>query len=488
MNPHETALDNLETETHLLLKRLNERCEEVRQGQQIHQKINQEATSNRLTTCGYSCLSRSQRIEIFHQSPVWFSPLSIVGTTVSKQLRDLTPISSLPLSSVESGELDPTKSPTLDRPMKHRISMPSRAVMLNALNFSRTSSGKRSRRFRLNREAVLVLAAPIAALMGLVSLVLLNQSAFVQSSVAQVGSNKDQGTQIDSASLYNRAKRLVERGEFEVAVQTLPAVPETSTQRERISSEILRRAQAYYPNDLKAALRTVSSVPSDSDSYSKAQRLASDWNQQLVWVQTSDYALEQQQWDEAANYLEKLRSTPISSTEWFKQIEPRVRQRNQSIPDLKDVAAHYNVANIYDQKAQYSLAETHYRQAARAGSPVRDRAINNLARIYLLQNRVDEATALLQQELDRVTQPSIRSAFYKNLGWAAYQQQNWNDALKWLEQSTELDPTRADTYCLLAKTRKSMKQDSTDDRTTCLMLKTTEDQPEVQQWQAELLE
>ncbi|MGG6262899.1 protein kinase domain-containing protein [Leptolyngbya sp. AN10] len=205
-----------------------------------------------------------------------------------------------------------------------------------------------------------------------------------------------------------------------------------------------------------------------------------------------DYATAQQMFRNALKYEPQNSSIHASlalSCAVQKDKDCAIREFKQAITLSPDnVIAHYNLANVYEQSEQYSLAEVHYRESARLGSQVRDRAINNLARIQILQNQHREATVLLQQELKHTNQPTVRSAFYKNLGWAAYEQKNNLQALKWLQMSVDLDPTRTDTYCLMAKTRERLKQDPSADWTTCLMLQSTDDQPEVQQWRAELLE
>ncbi|MGG6267160.1 hypothetical protein ACQ4M3_13410 [Leptolyngbya sp. AN03gr2] len=369
--------------------------------------------------------------------------------------------------------------------MKYRFLLPSREAALHTLSFSNEPADAMQMR-SLPKGISILLVFPSVVMLLLSSLAVFNRSDLMPGSVPRVRLESSQGKGIDYATLYKHVEALVDRGEFSLALQLLPNIAETSAKREQISAEMLRQAQNSYPNELEGAVRLVASIPANTASYAEAQRLTAEWTQQLTWMRTAEYAANEQQWDSAAHYLDELKSTHLSRTDWFRRIEQRVKQRDQSAPSMDEMSAHYNLANVYEQSEQYQLAEYHYRESARFGSPVRDRAINNLARIYILQNQPGTATLLLGQALDQVRQPNIQAAFYKNLGWAAYEQQNFTDALKWLQTSTEFDPTRADAYCLLAKTRGHLNQDALSDRTSCLMLQSTEDQPEVQRWRESL--
>lgn len=146
---------------------------------------------------------------------------------------------------------------------------------------------------------------------------------------------------------------------------------------------------------------------------------------------------------------------------------------------------HYNLAYIYEEDDR-QIAIEHYQIAAAEGSLVRDDAVNNLARIYLLENQLDNARKLLEQTNpaeDQITQ----AALLKNLGWLQFEQGDLGRSLESLKNSVELNPTRPDAYCLMAIIQRQQEKPSRDDEITCLSLPTPEDRPEVQRWKMQLL-
>ncbi|MEN8447466.1 MAG: tetratricopeptide repeat protein, partial [Cyanobacteria bacterium J06555_13] len=145
----------------------------------------------------------------------------------------------------------------------------------------------------------------------------------------------------------------------------------------------------------------------------------------------------------------------------------------------------FNLANVYESEDP-QLAIEYYQAAAREGSPVRDDAINNLGRLYIITGNLQQADELLdKQELpeDTVTQATV----LKNLGWLQFEQGNLDLALSSLNQSIETDPTRPDPYCLLAIIKQQQGEDNMDDRITCLSLPTPSDRPELQIWKQQLV-
>lgn len=153
-----------------------------------------------------------------------------------------------------------------------------------------------------------------------------------------------------------------------------------------------------------------------------------------------------------------------------------------------NVIAHYNLANVYERQDRYPLAESHYLAAATTGSPLRSEAINNLARMEILQGHIVNALEIIRQELKHSQADPTRAALYKNLAWAMFEQRQFRSARDWLNQSLQLDPTRTDTYCLIAKVREKLGETPMNDWTTCLMLQSGDEQPEVQAWKAEVLQ
>ncbi|MGB3294554.1 MAG: tetratricopeptide repeat protein [Phormidesmis sp.] len=153
--------------------------------------------------------------------------------------------------------------------------------------------------------------------------------------------------------------------------------------------------------------------------------------------------------------------------------------------DLKpnDPEIHYNLAGVYEQiDPQQAIAN--YQIAAREGSPIQDEAINNLARVYILEDELAQAEPLLE----RASQdPFTQATLYKNKGWLLFEQGSFDQAQAFLNQSIDLDPTRADAYCLLSLIQRQQERPNWDDETACLSLPTPEDRPEVQGWKKQLL-
>lgn len=144
---------------------------------------------------------------------------------------------------------------------------------------------------------------------------------------------------------------------------------------------------------------------------------------------------------------------------------------------------HYNLASVYEEiDPQRAIAQ--YKIAARSDSDIRDAAINNLARVYILTKDLDEAENLL--EADAQTD-LVQAVVNKNRGWLRFEQGDFEKSLRYLEKSIELDPTRPDAYCLMALIKRQQGRADESDEITCLSLPTPDDRPEVQRWKAQLL-
>lgn len=148
-----------------------------------------------------------------------------------------------------------------------------------------------------------------------------------------------------------------------------------------------------------------------------------------------------------------------------------------------DPSIHYNLASVYEQ-VDTQQAISNYQIAAQEGSPIRDEAINNLARVYILEGDLEQADSLLKRRSsDIITQ----AVLHKNQGWLRFEQGNFDQALTFLNQSIELDPTRPDAYCLMSIIKRRQGQANKADEITCLSLPTPEDRPEVQGWKRQII-
>jgi tetratricopeptide (TPR) repeat protein len=113
--------------------------------------------------------------------------------------------------------------------------------------------------------------------------------------------------------------------------------------------------------------------------------------------------------------------------------------------------AHYNLGSAYEKLEKLSSAREHYEIAINSNSRAADAAINNLARLSIIDG--DNAAAIERVEpiLSRVQDTIVKASLHKNLGWAYFQLRQYKQAKKHLLISLKLDSERALTHCLLAK-------------------------------------
>lgn len=152
-----------------------------------------------------------------------------------------------------------------------------------------------------------------------------------------------------------------------------------------------------------------------------------------------------------------------------------------------EAAAYFNLASIYEAQQNYQLALDFYEKAAKLPDTIRFDAINNIARLRLLQSQQDKAVALLDPIVNEARDLITKAAIYKNLAWAAYEDRQFTKAQALLSESARLDPKRAATYCLWALVERALGQDSLPNTITCLNLPTPPDQPEVAEWKMDLI-
>jgi serine/threonine protein kinase len=150
-------------------------------------------------------------------------------------------------------------------------------------------------------------------------------------------------------------------------------------------------------------------------------------------------------------------------------------------------SGHYGLGTFYDDQGKKDLAEQQYQLAIKINSqaiPV----INNLSRLKNLKGDYNAAIALALQGLQKTKEPKLQAALYKNLGWALFEQNKVSQAKEYLEKAGELDPQRADTYCLLAQVQEALgdNDDSWLNWEACLILESKV--PEVFRWRGDVLQ
>jgi serine/threonine protein kinase len=150
-------------------------------------------------------------------------------------------------------------------------------------------------------------------------------------------------------------------------------------------------------------------------------------------------------------------------------------------------SGHYGLGTFYDDQGKKDLAEQQYQLAIKSNSqaiPV----INNLSRLKNLKGDYNAAIALALQGLQKTKEPKLQAALYKNLGWAKLQQKKLGQAKEYLEKAGELDPQRADTYCLLAQVQEALGDNDNSwlNWEACLILESKV--PEVFRWRGDVLQ
>ena len=147
----------------------------------------------------------------------------------------------------------------------------------------------------------------------------------------------------------------------------------------------------------------------------------------------------------------------------------------------------YNIANVYEE-SDLETAISYYIAASGVDSLIRSDALNNLARAYLLTDRLQLAEEVLSNPVltpEDIEDPRTRTVVFKNLGWLNYLRGNFETAKKQLARSIEAYPYQADAYCLLALMQAEAGEENFNDRMTCLYAAST-DKPEVQSWREQL--
>nr|MDJ0555853.1 tetratricopeptide repeat protein [Microcoleaceae cyanobacterium MO_207.B10] len=116
-------------------------------------------------------------------------------------------------------------------------------------------------------------------------------------------------------------------------------------------------------------------------------------------------------------------------------------------PDFK--RGHYNLGATYEKLHQLDKARREYQIADGISE-----AYSNLARLYIQGKQYSEAITLLEKAFQKKkaqTDPPLRYALLKNMGWALLEQERYPEAETYLREAIELMNTRAIAYKLLAR-------------------------------------
>ncbi len=129
-------------------------------------------------------------------------------------------------------------------------------------------------------------------------------------------------------------------------------------------------------------------------------------------------------------------------------------------PDF--ASAHYNLGATYEKIDDWTQACEHYKIAMQYQNRAGEAAINNLARLEILRGNSATAVEMISPILSKVKDNTVKAALHKNLGWAYFQQNFYEQAKQHLFISLELENDYPPAYCLLAQVQAAAgnKQDS----------------------------
>jgi len=172
----------------------------------------------------------------------------------------------------------------------------------------------------------------------------------------------------------------------------------------------------------------------------------------------------------------------------LKDLPCAFRNYEKTLSDNRDSwEAYYNLGRIADDQGKSRLAENYYRESMRLGGTLAVGAMNNLARLKILEHSLPEAISLAQQGLQNTSDPKKQAVLLKNLGWVAFEMNNYKDAYSYLKASTDLNPEKPDAYCLLGKIYQARKEShkASQARQACVLLDSN--LPEVRNWKLQIL-
>lgn len=112
-----------------------------------------------------------------------------------------------------------------------------------------------------------------------------------------------------------------------------------------------------------------------------------------------------------------------------------------------DGRVNYNLGVLHEDKQEYNKARAAYQVAVDAGF---NQALNNLARLEILDRQYAKALPLLEKALPLAKDDKIQYAVYKNLGWAQLELGRYEEANNNLTKAINIASDRSVAYCLEA--------------------------------------
>lgn len=146
---------------------------------------------------------------------------------------------------------------------------------------------------------------------------------------------------------------------------------------------------------------------------------------------------------------------------------------------------YFDFGDFYERLSKPTEAEKLYRTAIEISPSEAVDAYNNLARLQILQNKLDVAVDLLMTAKNLPADVPLQSVLNKNLGWAFYLQGQHSRAEEALRQSLSLDDSNTAAHCLTARVQEELGRDAGVQWRRCTTM--TAELPEVLQWQEEYI-
>ncbi|OKH17571.1 tetratricopeptide repeat protein [[Limnothrix rosea] IAM M-220] len=128
-----------------------------------------------------------------------------------------------------------------------------------------------------------------------------------------------------------------------------------------------------------------------------------------------------------------------------------------------NMQAHYNLGNLYEDLRDVEAAKAQYEIVANAEPANADNNValaqNNLARLFILEEDYSSAASLLTEVKNNLQyvpedvqeETGLVYSFNKNLGWARYKQELYDQADLYLTAAEEIRPDGAAAHCLQAQ-------------------------------------
>jgi Tfp pilus assembly protein PilF len=137
------------------------------------------------------------------------------------------------------------------------------------------------------------------------------------------------------------------------------------------------------------------------------------------------------------------------------QIYPAIRSLNKALEMDPDMAqAHFLLGFIYSGRREYTKAIQHYKSALEI-KPNYFTAKNNLGSVYLSMERWEDAQEIFQSLVEEPMYPTPEMA-HNNVGWALYNQREYEKALEHFKMAVFLKPQMCLAYNNIGMTHEEM--------------------------------